>query len=309
MFIRKIEVPGQLLISLLAFAAAGMLAPSAARAQQTRIYTEPDKVFKDAQQLFQQEKYAVSMQLFRQVIQNIDYFKETNRSLVKADAQYYYTVCALKLQQADAEKMTLQYLQRANNNAREQLVSYQLAKYYFHRNQLQEAIPYYEKANIDNLSNSEIADAKFELAYCYFNVKDFQKAQPLFASIKEIQGKYYIPANYYYGFIAYNNRQYNEALASFKRVEQEPKYAGIVPYYIAEIYYFQGKKEEVIKYGESLLKKGNIYYDTELKQLMGQAYFEKKDYQKALLDRWEVRAMGGGCPIPFAKEFVSETTN
>ena len=34
-----------------------------------------------------------------------------------------------------------------------------------------------------------------------------------------------------------------------------------------------------------------------------------KDYQKALLDRWEVRAMGGGCPIPFAKEFVSETTN
>ena len=34
-----------------------------------------------------------------------------------------------------------------------------------------------------------------------------------------------------------------------------------------------------------------------------------KDYQKALLDRWEVRAMGGGCPIPFAKEFVSESKN
>lgn len=34
-----------------------------------------------------------------------------------------------------------------------------------------------------------------------------------------------------------------------------------------------------------------------------------KDYQKALLDRWEVRAMGGGCPIPFAKEFVSGSSN
>ena len=34
-----------------------------------------------------------------------------------------------------------------------------------------------------------------------------------------------------------------------------------------------------------------------------------KDYQKELLDRWEVRAMGGGCPIPFAKEFVSESKN
>jgi TolA-binding protein len=279
-FIRKIVVSGHLYLSLLVLA--GLLATPPARAQQTRIYTDQDKVFKDAQLLFQQEKYAVSMQLFRQVLDNIDYFHETNRSLVKTDASYYYTVCALKLQQADAEKMALQYLKRTNNNAREQLVSYQLAKYYFHRNDYKTAIPYYEKASIDNLSNSEIADAKFELAYCYFNVKDFQKAQPLFASIKEIEGKYFIPANYYYGFIAYNNRQYNEALASFKRVEQEPKYAGIVPYYIAEIYYFQNKRDEVISFGEPLLKKGNVYYDTELKQLLGQAYFEKKDYKKAL---------------------------
>ena len=28
-----------------------------------------------------------------------------------------------------------------------------------------------------------------------------------------------------------------------------------------------------------------------------------KDYEKALLDRWEVRSLGGGCPVPFAKEF------
>jgi hypothetical protein len=33
-----------------------------------------------------------------------------------------------------------------------------------------------------------------------------------------------------------------------------------------------------------------------------------KDYQKAVLDRWEVRSLGGGCPIPFAKEFVSESS-
>jgi hypothetical protein len=32
-----------------------------------------------------------------------------------------------------------------------------------------------------------------------------------------------------------------------------------------------------------------------------------KDYQKAVLDRWEVQALGGGCPIPFAKEFLSES--
>lgn len=33
-----------------------------------------------------------------------------------------------------------------------------------------------------------------------------------------------------------------------------------------------------------------------------------KDYQKELLDRWEVRALGSGCPVPFAKEFLSESS-
>lgn len=33
------------------------------------------------------------------------------------------------------------------------------------------------------------------------------------------------------------------------------------------------------------------------------------EYEKALLDRWEVHSLGGGCPIPFAKEFISDKTN
>ena len=42
------------------------------------------------------------------------------------------------------------------------------------------------------------------------------------------------------------------------------------------------------------------------------AFLAKKhgsDYQKAVLDRWEVKSLGGGCPIPFAKEFLSESKN
>lgn len=278
-FIRKFLISGHLYLFLIAFS---ILAVPVAKAQQTKVYTEPDKVFKDAQQLFQQEKYAVAMQLFRKTIDNIGYFQETSRSLVKTDAIYYYTVCALKLGQANAEKLALEFLKTYNNVAREQLVSYQLAKFYFHQNKLKEAIPYYENANIENLSNTEIAEAKFELAYCYFNVKDFKKAQPLFGEIKEIPGKYYIPANYYYGFISYYNHQYGEALTSFQRVVNEPKYSTVVPYYIAEIYYFQGKRDQLISYGEPLVKKGGLYYEAELKELLGQAYFEKKDYQKAL---------------------------
>lgn len=262
--------------------AAGLTGAIRAEAQQTRIHTEPDKVFREAQQLYREGKFALSQQLFRQTIDGIGYFAETNRSLVNTDAHFYFAMCALKLQNEDAEKKAIEFIDRFNNAPREQMISFQLARYYFHRNKLQEAIPYYEKASIDNLSNEDIADAKFELAYCYFNLKDFAKAQPLFASIKEIQNKYYIPANYYHGFISYYNKKYAEALTSFQRVQQDPKYAAVVPYYIAEIYYFQGKRDQLIQYAEPLIRNGNLYYDAELKQLVGQAYFERKDYAKAL---------------------------
>src|SRR3569833_3257919 len=93
----------------------------------------------------------------------------------------------------------------------------------------------------------------------------------------------YVDANCYYGFIAFRDKNYGQALESFRVVENEPNYESIVPYYIAQIYYLQGRKDEAIKYAEDKIKEGKSqYYDLELKQLLGQASFEKKDYAKTV---------------------------
>ena len=90
--------------------------------------------------------------------------------------------------------------------------------------------------------------------YAYFNLKQFAQARPLFDEIHQMpEHKYYVPANYYYGFIAYYDRNYEDALKAFKLVEAEEEYRGVVPYYITEIYYFQGKKDEALRYGERYL--------------------------------------------------------
>jgi tetratricopeptide (TPR) repeat protein len=79
------------------------------------------------------------------------------------------------------------------------------------------------------------------------------------------------------------DREYREALESFKVVENEKAYESIVPYYVAQIYYVQGRKDEAMSYAENKLKTGKAqYYDLELKQLLGHAYFERKEYAKAL---------------------------
>jgi TolA-binding protein len=251
--------------------------------QQTHVFTDTEKKFKEAKQLFIQQQYALAYPLLQQVKEQYPDNQISNNTQLHDDVNYYFVVCRLKLRLPIAEEEASHYIDWVNNTPRMELMSYHLAKFYFDKDDFRKAITYYEQAGFGNLSNEEIADAKFEMGYCYFNVKEFAKAKALFNEIHQMpESKYYIPANYYYGFIAFYDRQYNEALKCFRLIESKDEYKGIVPYYIAEIFYFQGKKDDALRYGETILSRGDLYYEKEMKQLLGQIFFERKNFKKAL---------------------------
>jgi len=245
--------------------------------------TDPEKSFKEAKDLFIKEEYSLAYPLLKELKQKYPENTQSSHMYLNQDVEYYYIVCGLLLNQPVAEAEAKSFVEVANNEPRQQIMSYHLARYYFVREDFSNAIDYYTRAGYSNLSNEEIADAKFELAYSYFNLKKFEEAKPLFNEIHQLpKNKYYYPANYYYGYISYHDRDYNEALKAFKTVEDRGEYQGIVPYYIAEIYYFQGRKDEALKYGEEVLQRGGSYYKRDLNLLIGQIYFEKKEFAKAL---------------------------
>ena len=83
-----------------------------------------------------------------------------------------------------------------------------------------------KQTNIANLSNREIADMKFHQGYSYFTLQHLHRPNHLFNTIRQMKDDpNYIDANYYYGFLAFRDRNYNEALESFKIVENEKDYA------------------------------------------------------------------------------------
>jgi tetratricopeptide (TPR) repeat protein len=255
-----------------------------AMAQPTHAVTDTEKKYKDAKELFVKEQFALAYPLLKELKEQYPDNTISNHTYLNDDINYFFIVCKLKLLQPVAEDEAKHYVAVVSNEPRRQLMSFHLAKFYFAKEKFSDAITYYERAGLDNLSNEEIADAKFEKAYCYFNLKQFEQAKPLFNEIHQLpENKYYFAANYYYGFICYYDRQYSEALKAFKLVETREEYMGVVPYYIAEIYYFQGKKDDAMRYGESILAKGGaLFYEKELKLLIGQLQFEKKNFSKAL---------------------------
>src|SRR6185369_1948340 len=253
--------------------------------QQTRYHTDPGIEFREAKEYFQKEQYSLAYPLFKELQQSVRETDKANTAISVQEISYYTTVCALKQNEGRAEEQAQEFITLEKNNARVQMMNFHLAEYYFRKEEFADAARQYEQANISNLSNREIADMKFHQGYAYFTLQRFALAKPLFNSIRSIKDDpNYMDANYYYGFLAFRDGQYNEALQSFRIVENEKNYATVVPYYIATIYYIQGKKEDAIAYIQNKLNTGSNtqYYDLELKQLIGHAYFERGEYDKAL---------------------------
>lgn len=198
-------------------------------------------------------------------------------------AKYYLALSRLKLNEDAAEDSIKTFINFTANPNYKQRAALALGKYYFSAERFTEAIPFYEAAHISNLRNAEVAESKFELAYCYFNNKQFDKAEPLLNAMKEMEGKYLVPGNYYFGLLAYNGGRYQEALVSFKKIENEKKYRNIVPYYIAEIYYFSGAQQDALAEARKLINRSEKnYYDNELHLLAAQVLFEQRKYSDAI---------------------------
>jgi len=253
--------------------------------QQTRFYSDPDEKFKEAKEYFQKEKYSLAYPLFRELRQSVKETDKANTAITVQEINYYTIVCGLRQGEGRSEDEALEYIEVEKNDARVQMMNFHLAEFYYRNENFGEAANRFEQTNIANLSNREIADMKFHQGYAYFTLQRFPAAKPLFNTIRqERDDPNYLAANYYYGFLAFKDGQYRDALEAFRVVENEKEYATVVPYYIAQIYYVQGKKEEAITYIQNKLQSGSNtqYYDLELKQMLGHAYFEKKEYAKAL---------------------------
>ncbi len=263
--------------------ATAMLLSHQASAQLHTVNTPPERMLVLAAEQYEQAMYKNAAQSAESYLSAVHNTLRTINADAADKAGYLLVTSKLKIDEQGSDALAIEYLNKTANPSYKERAAFALAQYYFRHNQLVSAIYYYELAGIANLSNAEIADEKFELAYCYFNSKQFDKAATLFQAIKELEGKYFLAGNYYYGLLAYNQGNYEDALKSFDRIANDKSYKAIVPYYVAEIYYFTGNKEKALQEAKRLIAlPEKLYYDNELHLLAAQVLFEEKRYSEAL---------------------------
>ncbi len=246
--------------------------------QKTQLFLDKEALYKTGLELFDKKQYTATQKTFSDYVNSV-----TGKTLLKTDAEYYVAACGIELFHKDGEWLMKEFIDHHPESNKIKWAYFYLGKSNFRKKKYEETIQFLEKVDIYNLNKEDLAELYFKRGYSYFVTKNNEKAKPDLYEIKDVDNKYAHPANYYYSHILYQEKNYEAALLGFNRLLSNETFGPIVPYYITQIYFIQGKFSDVVKNAPALLQdSSNVQKEGEINRMIGESYFNLKDFGNAL---------------------------
>lgn len=255
-------------------------------AQESLKYSEAYPHFREALDLYEKEKYGPAQQQFAKAIEAID----DVYSEIRIDAEYFHALSAVQLFHANAAALLKDFIQNHPESAKITSAYFHLGNFKFRKRKYSETIGAFAQIDPLDLNNEERDEYYFKLGYSYFQEEMNDQAANNFYQLIDSDNIYAPAARYYYAHISYQNKNYETAAVNFRKLEGNPQFGPIVPYYLTQIYYLQGKYDELLGYAPAVLDSAPAEREEEISRLIGDSYYKKKNYEEAipyLLDAYE----------------------
>ncbi len=251
-------------------------------AQQTTVFTEANLAYKRGMSFYEQGLFAKAQQEFKTAVDLLLPINEEASDLLRTKAELYYAKTSVQLNQPDGEKLILDFIRSNSPDPIANQALIDLANYYYQAKDYDKAIEYFSKVPVNAMPRDQRSEAKFKMGYSFFVKKQFANAKNNFRDIQDIQGDYYYPTNYYLGICYFFEGDYNNAIRNFRVAEQFSRYKPHIPFYLTQIYFAEKRYDELIAYAEQKLQERGVQKEKEIRQLLGQAHFEKGNYEEAV---------------------------
>lgn len=251
-------------------------------AQTSTVFTEANLAYKKGEDFFNKGVYGYAITEYKRAVDLLLPTNEPEWEHLKMRSELGYAKSAVRLDLPDGEKLILDFIRKYKPDPLASLALMEVANYFFNAQKYDKAMEFFQDINPRDLTKDQRDELYFKMGYSQFVQKKFKEAEVNFAQIKDTQNDYFYPANYYYGLCKFFQTKYADAIKSFRLVERSTSYKPHVPYYITQIYFAQRDFDQVIEYAEPKLSDKTLRNVSDMNQLVGQAYFEKGDYAKAL---------------------------
>ncbi|WP_369047810.1 tetratricopeptide repeat protein [Tenacibaculum sp. UWU-22] len=248
----------------------------AINAQETEIQTNLVAQYHHAVQLYNNKAYAAAQTVFSDVSKNI-----IEKENLQTNADYYDAMCAVKLNQPDADAKVIAFVKKHPNSTKKELAYLQVGNYYFANKKVAQALKWYAKVD-ENLLNIEDRNTlNFKMGYALLVSGHENDAQNKFKQLLN-DARYGNDARYYYGYIAYKKEDYNLAQKTLTEIADVAAYKTKATYYLLDISFKAGHFDKCIELGKKLLPKANLKERSEISKIIGESYFNLQKYAEAI---------------------------
>lgn len=256
-----------------------LLLASPGRAQRPAHYEHRDADLEHALELYDKAKYGAAQYELERVVARIT----DDHDPSKVEAEFYSALCAVRLFHNDAGYRLHTFMQDHPEDLHVGTVKLELFKHTFNQKKWKESIEWSEKVDRFALSQAELEEYRFKRGYAFFQDERPDRAIAEFAEVQTGTGPYAVPANYYASHINYERGNYETALTGFQKLTNDETFGKVVPIYIAEILFLQGKYDELSTYVTPLLNDPDgVKRPMEINRLAGEANYRAGNYTEAL---------------------------
>lgn len=232
--------------------------------------------FARAMDLFNKEKFTPAQKIF-------DCLASSPNASVAPSAQYYAAVCAQQLNNDDAETRLAAFLQNCPQSSHVNMAHFYLGNFYYGRKDYPKAQNQYAQVDGKDVAPSHHAELDFKNGYCLFQAGLNAQAKKCFAQVVGGKSKYRNAALYYYAHIQYVDGDYELSLENFEKLQRDRAFAKIVPSYVARLYYYLGREEDLLQMAPALLMEEDVVKKNEIRCMVAEVYYNRGDYPNALM--------------------------
>ena len=244
-------------------------------AQKSAIYTYDLKDFDKALALYNDKQYASAQLIFEHVKNN------ATTEEVQSDCAYYIANCAIRTNKANADALMEKFVNDYPTSTKQNQAYIEVAQFFFEQGNYPKALQWFDKVDESYMSKSDSDKFNFQKGYSYFSAKKKKEAVTYFNKVVN-SPEFGSQAKYYLGFMAYEGDDYKEATKYFDEVSGEEKYKEKLSYYQADMNFKLGNFQKAIDLGQTAMAKSNALEKSELNKIIGESYFNLKQYGKAI---------------------------
>ena len=243
--------------------------------QQSAVYTSELVEYQKALSLYNSKQYLAAQSLFDKVENT------ANDEVLRSDCVYYIANCAVRLNQQNADDLIEQFVKEYPTSTKRNTAFMDVADYYFENSRYSYARKWYDKVDEDALARKEREKFNFNYGYSFYATNNNQGAKKYLSRVENSE-KYGSQAKYYIGFMAYEGDDYDKASEYFDQLSDNEKYKGDLSYYQADLNFKLGNFEKAIELAKEQLPTSDDKEVSELSKIIGESYFNLKQYEEAI---------------------------